>query len=166
MRRGGFEGLRDAVARGERLPDVGPHALGRAGATAVGARPPLVAFNVYLASEDEPAAREVARAVRESGGGLPAVRAIGFFVAERGCVTVSMNLVDVAVTGVRAAFDEVARLGGERGMAVTASEIVGLVPESALAPEDAAHVRLEGFDPATQVLERLLEQPRGTKGDG
>jgi glutamate formiminotransferase / 5-formyltetrahydrofolate cyclo-ligase len=158
VRRGEFEGLREAVARGERLPDFGPHEIGRAGATAVGARKPLVAFNVYLDGRDEGAAVEIARAVRESSGGLPAVRAIGFAVPERGgVVTVSMNLVDHEVTGPRAAFDEVTRLAGERGLSVTDSEIVGLVPASALDAGDIDHLRLTGFDPDRQVLERLLE---------
>lgn len=155
VRRGEFEGLREAVARGERLPDLGPHRIGRAGATAVGARTPLVAFNVYL-DGDVGSAKEIAKAVRESSGGLPAVRAIGFEVPERGGVTVSMNLVDHEVTGVREAFDEVARLAHERGMAVRSSEIVGLVPQAALSEQDAAHVRLEGFDADTQILERLV----------
>jgi glutamate formiminotransferase len=158
VRKGEYEGLRDAVARGERLPDFGPHELGRAGATAVGARKPLVAFNVYLDGRDEAAAKEIAVAIRESSGGLPAVRAIGFGVPERGgIVTVSMNLVDHEVTGLRPAFDEVARLAGDRGMAITDSEIVGLVPEAALGADDIDHLRLAGFDPDRQVLERLLE---------
>jgi glutamate formiminotransferase len=158
VRRGEFEGLRDAVGRGERLPDFGPHTIGRAGATAVGARKPLVAFNLYLDGTDEEAAKEIARAVRESSGGLPAVRGIGFAVPERGgIVTISMNLVDHEVTGLRVAFDEVSRLAEARGMWVTDSEIVGLVPSSALGPDDVAHLRLEGFDPDRQILERLVE---------
>ena len=158
VRKGEFEGLRDAVARGERLPDFGPYVLGSPGATAVGARKPLVAFNVYLDGRDEDAAKEIAKAIRESSGGLPAVRAIGFAVPERdGFVTVSMNLVDHEVTGLRTAFDRVARLAGERGMTITDSEIVGLVPEAALGADDIDHLRLAGFDPGRQVLERLLE---------
>jgi glutamate formiminotransferase len=155
VRRGEFEGLRDAVGRGERLPDFGPHRIGRAGATAVGARKPLVAFNVYLTGTED-GAKEVARTVRESTGGLPAVRAIGFAVPDRGGVTVSMNLVDVGVTTPRAAFDEVARLAAKRGMEITSSEIVGLAPEAALAPGDPEHLRLEGFDENAQILERLV----------
>jgi glutamate formiminotransferase len=160
VRKGEYEGLRAAVAAGERLPDFGPNRLGRAGATAVGARKPLVAFNVYLRGE-EAAAKEIARMVRESGGGLPAVRAIGFAVPERGCVTVSMNLVDSDVTPPRVAFDRVAELGAERGLSVIDSEIVGLVPGSALGDEDVSHLRLKGFDASKQVLERSLEEDRG-----
>jgi glutamate formiminotransferase len=157
VRRGEFEGLRAAVAVGERLPDFGPHEIGSAGATAVGARAPLIAFNVYLAGGDESSAKEIAREVRESSGGLPAVRAIGFSVPDHGRVTVSMNLVDHAVTGLRTAFDAVAAGAGARGMRVLDSEIVGLVPEAAIGPGDVDHINLAGFDPATQVLERLLE---------
>jgi glutamate formiminotransferase len=153
VRKGEFEGLREAVARGERLPDFGPHELGRAGATAVGARKPLIAFNVYLTGSVEDA-KEIARAVRESSGGLPAVRAIGFEVPEG--VTVSMNLVDFEVTGIRAAFDAVTDMASERGMEVVSSEIVGLVPRAALGPGDAEHVRLQGFDEDGQILERLV----------
>jgi glutamate formiminotransferase len=155
VRRGEFEGLREAVARGERLPDFGPHRLGRAGATAVGARKPLVAFNVYLTGTED-AAKEIARSVRESSGGLPAVRAIGFAVPERGAVTVSMNLVDVDVTSPRAAFETVRKLATDRGLEVRSSEIVGLVPRAALAEDDIGYLRLEGFDADGQILERLV----------
>jgi glutamate formiminotransferase len=84
------------------------------------------------------------------------VRAIGFETPERGGVTVSMNLVDFEVTGIRTAFDAVASLAAKRDMRVLSSEIVGLVPEAALANGDAKHVRLEGFDEDTQILERLV----------
>jgi glutamate formiminotransferase len=165
VRRGEFEGLRDAVARGERLPDFGPHRLGPAGATAVGARAPLVAFNLYLDGTDEDAAKAIARSVRESGGGLPAVRAIGFAVPERGgIVTVSLNLVDHEVTGLRDAYAAVATQAQAREMRVTDTEIVGLVPQDAIAPGDVEALHLEGFDPSRQVLERLLEAAEGATG--
>ena len=157
VRKGEFEGLREAVAAGDRLPDFGPHEIGPAGATAVGARKPLVAFNTYLSGDDEAAAKDIARAVRESSGGLTAVRAIGFAVPERGCVTVSMNLVDFEVTSIREAFDAVAKEASVRGMEIADSEIVGLAPEAALPPEDGEHVRLKGFSPEEQILERLVE---------
>jgi glutamate formiminotransferase len=155
VRRGEFEGLREAVARGERLPDFGPHEIGRAGATAVGARKPLVAFNVYLSGAEDDA-KEIARSVRESSGGLPSVRAIGFAVPERGAVTVSMNLVDIDVTSPRVAFDAVRELATERGMEVISSEIVGLVPRAALGEDDIGYLRLEGFDADEQILELLV----------
>lgn len=158
VRKGEFEGLKEAVARGERLPDFGPHEIGRAGATAVGARKPLIAFNTYLSGTDEDAAKEIAKAVRESSGGLPGVRAIGFFVPERGCVTVSMNLVDHEVTGLRAAFEAVTTEAEKRGMDVLSSEIVGLVPQAAISDDDVADLRLEGFDADEQTLERLVSR--------
>ena len=162
VRKGEFEGLRDAVARGERLPDFGPHEIGGAGATAVGARKPLVAFNVYLDGTDESAAKEIARGVRESSGGLPALRVIAFRVPERGgIVTVSMNLVDHEVTGLRAAFDAVAERAEARGMRIAESEIVGLVPGSALAPGDVEYLRLARFEPEKQILERLVAATEG-----
>jgi glutamate formiminotransferase / 5-formyltetrahydrofolate cyclo-ligase len=162
VRKGEFEGLRDAVARGERLPDFGPHDLGPAGATAVGAREPLIAFNLYLDGSDVDAASAIARAVRESSGGLPAVRAIGFAIPERGgVVTVSMNLVDHRTTGLRAAFDAVSAEAADRGMRVTDGEIVGLVPASALGPGDEEYLRLSGFDADRQILERLIEPAEG-----
>ena len=157
VRAGEFEGVREAVARGERLPDFGPHLIGAAGATAVGARKPLIAFNVYLDGADEAAAKAIARAIRESSGGLPAVRAIGFAVPERSCVTVSMNLIDHDVTGIRAAFDAVEAEAVAHGMRVEDSEIVGLVPRVAIGEGDIQHVRLRGFDPDRQVLEALIE---------
>jgi glutamate formiminotransferase len=157
VRKGEFEGLRDAVAAGERLPDFGPHALGRAGATAVGARRPLIAFNVYLDGTDAGAAKEIARAIRGSSGGLPALRAIGFAVPERGgIVTVSMNLVNHEVTGLLAAYDAVAAQAGAAGMKILDSEIVGLVPAAAIAEGDIARLQLQGFDPDSQILERLV----------
>jgi len=158
VRRGEFEGLREAVERGERLPDFGPNRIGPAGATAVGARAPLVAFNVYLDGTDEAAAKAIARALRESNGGLRAVRAIGFAVPERGgIVTVSMNLVDHEVTGLRTVFARVEELAAGYGMLVTDAEIVGLVPAAALAEGDVQALRLRGFDPARQVLEQLAD---------
>lgn len=163
VRRGEFGGLREAVARGERLPDFGPREIGRAGATAVGARKPLVAFNVYLDGTDEAAAKEIARSVRESSGGLPALRAIGFRVPERGgIVTVSMNLVDHEVTGLRAAFDAVVERAAASGMRITESEVVGLLPAASLMPGDVEYLRLAGFDPEKQILERLVAASEGT----
>jgi glutamate formiminotransferase len=162
VRKGEFEGLRQAVARGERLPDFGPHEIGRAGATAVGARKPLVAFNVYLTG-NENAAKEIARSIRESSGGLRAIRAIGFAVPERGAVTVSMNLVDIEVTSPRVAFEKVRDLAAERGMEVRSSEIVGLVPRAALGEDDIGYLRLEGFDAEEQILERLVSTHGGRR---
>ena len=157
VRRGQFEGLRRAVERGERLPDLGPHRIGRAGATAVGARKPLVAFNVYLTGE-EPQAKEIASELRESGGGLPTLRAIGFAIPDRGCVTVSMNLTDHEVVATQSAFDAVREAAAARGLEVLDSEIVGLVPAASLPEDPETSILLRGFDPATQIFENAMEE--------
>jgi glutamate formiminotransferase len=161
VRRGEYEALKKAVENGERLPDFGPNRIGRAGATAVGARKPLVAFNVYLTG-DEAAAREIARTLRESSGGLPSVRAIGFAIPERGCVTVSMNLTDYEIVDTLRAFDAVGDAAAARGMNVLDSEIVGLVPRAALPPDPSATLLLRGFDPTTQIFEDAVEAKGGT----
>ena len=170
VRRGEYEGLRADVERGARLPDFGPHRIGRAGAVAVGARKPLVAFNVYFAGADEAAAKRVARAVREATGGLANVRAIGFFVPERGCVTVSMNLIDVDATPIYRALELVRVEAARHGLVVTETEIVGLVPAGALVESAGHYLQLAGFDPDRQVLENLVagagEPAAGGRGAG
>jgi glutamate formiminotransferase len=159
----GFEALRDALgppgATGspgdhpDRAPDFGgPGLHPTAGATAVGAREILVAYNVDLAGADLDLARRIAAAVRERDGGLPAVRAMGVALNERGLAQVSMNLLDYRVTPPAVAFAAVAELAGRAGARVEASEIVGLVPAAALAGVDPADLRLRG-----DVSERLLE---------
>lgn len=155
VRRGEYEGLKADVAMGKRLPDFGPHRIGKAGAVAVGARKALIAFNIYLSGTGE-AASEVARAVRESSGGLPSVRAIGFAIPERGCVTVSMNLTDHDVVGLQQAFAAVEEEAGNRGMEILDSEIVGLVPASALPGDAVQALRLRGFEPQEQILEEAV----------
>ena len=164
VRRGEYEGLRADVAQGRRLPDLGPHVIGRSGATAVGARPPLVAFNVYLSGSDERAAKEVAKRVRERSGGLVHVRAIGFAVAERGCVQVSMNLVDPVVTPPYRALELVRLEAGRFGMHVLDTEIVGLIPQAALAESAAHYLQLRGFNPDEQVIETLVARQGGGAG--
>ena len=156
VRKGQYEGLRADVAEGRRLPDFGPKALGKAGAVAVGARRPLVAFNVYFAGDDENAVKRVAKAVRESSGGLRNVRAVGFAVPERGMVTVSMNLVDVEATPIHRALELVKAEAARHGLVVKETEIVGLVPERALADAVEHYVQLAGFDHQGQVLEALI----------
>jgi glutamate formiminotransferase/formiminotetrahydrofolate cyclodeaminase len=158
VRKGEFEGLKADVARGERLPDFGPHEIGKAGAVAVGARKPLVAFNVYLdgGAEDEDAAKAIAKAVRETSGGLKNVRAIGFYVPERDCVTVSMNLVDTGATPIHRAFELVKVEASRFGLAVLDTEIVGLSPQGAIATAAEHYLQLRGFDPAEQIIENLV----------
>ena len=156
VRKGEYEGLKADVAEGKRLPDYGPHEIGKAGAVAVGARKPLVAFNVYLDGADEDAAKQIARAVRESTGGLKNVRSIGFFVEERGVVTVSMNLVDTDATPIYRALELVKLEASRFGLSVTDTEIVGMAQEAALTETAAFYLQLKGFESDEQILERVL----------
>jgi glutamate formiminotransferase len=151
----GFEALRD---RHDSPPDFGgPGLHPTAGATAVGAREVLVAYNVDLAEADLDLARRIAAAVRERDGGLPAVRAMGVALAGRGLAQVSMNLLDYRVTPPAVAFAAVAELAGRAGARVEASEIVGLVPAAALDGVDPADLRLRG------VADELLLETRLAK---
>jgi glutamate formiminotransferase / formiminotetrahydrofolate cyclodeaminase len=156
VRRGQFEGLRDEIGTTPiRTPDFGPpHVHPTAGATAVGARPFLVAYNVYLGGpEHVPVAKAVARAVRGSSGGLRYVKALGLEVD--GQAQVSMNLVDTDRTPVHRAFDMVRMEAEAHGISPTWSEIVGLVPENALFAAAARHLQLRDFS-SDVVLERKV----------
>ncbi|MGQ0537792.1 MAG: glutamate formimidoyltransferase [Gemmatimonadaceae bacterium] len=164
VRRGEFEGLRDTIASDpDRLPDFGePRVHPTAGATAVGARPFLVAYNVYLGpASNLNVAKEVAKAVRASSGGLPGVKALGLEVD--GQAQVSMNLVDLEQTALHEAFDAVRAAAAARGVAVTWSEIVGLVPEQALMRAGAHHIQLRG-DIGSIVLERRVRDATAGRG--
>jgi glutamate formiminotransferase len=158
VRGGGFAELRrTATVDPGRAPDVGgpaPHPT--AGATAVGARPFLIAYNVDLDSDDLGLARRIATAVRERDGGLPAVRALGLRLPSRGRVQVSMNLTDWRLTPPAVAFAEVARLAAAAGAEVAASEIVGLLPRAAALGIDPAAIRLTGRL-ADHVIEERLD---------
>lgn len=158
VRRGGFEALREAIGRDPaRRPDAGPARIHpTAGATAVGVRPFLIALNVDLETTDVRVAREIARAIRESSGGLPAVRALGLFLPERGVAQVSMNLCDHRRTGILSVFAEIERRAGELGVAVRRSELIGLAPREALDAEVARRIRLTDFDPETRIVEARL----------
>lgn len=134
VRRGEFEGLPKRFASGERA-DFGPsepHAT--AGAVAVGARMPLVAYNVDLATDDLAVAKDIARSVREKDGGLPAVKALGVALPERGITQVTMNLVDYRETPPHVAYREVVAQAKARGVDIVGTEIVGLLPLEALLP--------------------------------
>jgi glutamate formiminotransferase len=151
---------------GAAAPDLGgPGVHPTAGATAVGAREVLVAYNVDLAGADLELARRIARAVRERDGGLPAVRAMGVALEGRGLVQVSMNLLDYRVTPPAVAFAAVADLAGRAGARVVRSEVVGLVPAAALAGTDPAELRLDGFTPDLLLEQRLARVLRDRSGD-
>ncbi len=156
IRRGGFENLKAKMQQPEWRPDFGPAAPHpTAGATAIGARRLLVAFNVNLDTGDIDVARRVARAVRASDGGLEAVKAMGVGTAIPDVVQVSMNLVDFERTPLHEAFEAVRREAAEHGVEVRNSEIVGLAPAAALLPAAARALRLDGFT-MHRVLDRRL----------
>lgn len=174
VRRGQYEGLRSEIATPDRAPDFGPSKTHpRAGAMAVGARPFLIAWNVNLDTNDVEVAKRIARAVRESGGGLPKVQANGFAIDELDCAQVSMNLLDFGTTPIWRAWEAVAELARSEGTAPVESELIGLAPVAALldvadhagaaigAPVEerlaaaAAAIKLRDFSPL-QALELKL----------
>jgi glutamate formiminotransferase len=129
VRRGGYEDLRDHIGDPDRVPDEGPPAVNpSAGATAVGARIPLIAYNVNLKTADLQVAKDIAKTIRASSGGLPNVKALGFELADRGLVQVSMNLTDYRVTNIWKVFSVIRDEAKRRGVEVEASEIVGTIP--------------------------------------
>jgi len=159
VRRGEFEGLREAIARDPaRAPDEGPKKAVHptAGAVAIGARPPLIAYNVNLASDDLELARTIAGEIRERDGGLPCVKAIGLALDD-GVVQVSMNLTDYRRTSILTAFEAVHSRAEAAGVAVRESEVIGLLPEDALT-DVARHVLVAPGLSRAQVLEaRILD---------
>ncbi|MGZ8378302.1 MAG: glutamate formimidoyltransferase [Gemmatirosa sp.] len=162
IRRGEFEGLRDELGTNPaRTPDFGPNAIHvSAGATVIGARPFLVAYNVYLGpASNLPVAREVAKAVRGSSGGLRFVKALGLEVD--GQAQVSMNLVDTEKSPLHRAYEAVRTEAAAHGVAPTWSELVGLVPERALLEAGARHVQLRGFTPAMLLEQQVRDAVQG-----
>lgn len=157
LRRGEYEGLKQEIETDpERKPDFGPARMHpTAGATVVGARPILIAWNVNLATKDVHVAKRIAKAIRESDGGLPAVRAKGFDLADRGLVQVSMNMIDYRRTSLVRVFDEIHRLADAEGVAIAESEIVGLVPLEPLLEAASAYLKLGAFK-QSQILETRL----------
>jgi len=158
FRRGGPDELQRRIGAGELKPDFGPSRLHEsAGAVLVGARRPLIAFNVNLEGELE-TAREVAGVVRETGGGFPGVRALGLELPSAGLVQVSMNIEDWEAAALHDIVERVEREALLRGARVVGSELVGLMPAGAAAAAAGAMLRIEGFD-SSRVLElRLLER--------
>ena len=157
VRRGGYEGLRDEIGQNGREPDFGPlRTHPRAGAVAIGARPFLIAWNINLESADVELAKRIARRVRESGGGLPAVQANGFMIEEFGCAQVSMNLLDFATTPMWRVWEEVRAVAAEDGVGLRESELIGLAPLAALL-DVAAHA---GADPDAPVERRFAHAAR------
>ncbi len=152
LRHGEYEGLAARLASADGRPDDGPARFdARTGAVLVGARDVLIAYNVWLAGDDLGAARAIARAVRASGGGLPAVQALGLPLASRGRAQVSMNLLDYRVTPIPAAFDRVREEAARAGVALDRAELVGLAPRAAFAGRTPASVGLDGVDAASYL---------------
>jgi glutamate formiminotransferase / 5-formyltetrahydrofolate cyclo-ligase len=159
VRKGQFEGLRDAARRDtSRRPDVGgPELHDTAGASAVGARSFLIAYNVHLRGADIAAARAIARDIRASSGGLHGVKAIG--VLANGRAQVSMNITDFGITPMGHVHATVLHLAQRHGVLVDDSELIGLIPEAAYEPDSEWVRQITGFDPDAKVLERKLHSP-------
>ncbi len=162
VRKGQFEGLSEESPRNPgRSPDIGgPRLHPTAGATAVGARKLLLAYNIYLNTSDVSAAREIARTIRSSSGGLPNVKAIGVEMKSRGLAQVSINLTDFEVTPLHRVFEMVKLEAKRRGCAVVGSEIIGLVPRKAVDLSAEYDLQLENFSPE-RVLENRLAAVAG-----
>jgi glutamate formiminotransferase len=157
FRRGGTARLQERIDAGQVTPDFGPSRLhSTAGGVIVGARRPLIAFNVNLRGELD-VAREVAGVVREGGGGFPGVRALGLDLPRAGLVQVSMNVEDWEAAALHEIVERVAAEAEARGAEVVGSELVGLMPAGAAAAAAGAALRIDGFD-SSHVLElRLLD---------
>ncbi len=159
LRRGEYERLKAEIGSDPRLaPDFGPLRVGRAGATAVGARLPLVAYNVTLQSADLGLAKAIARSIRESSGGLPAVQARGFRTADPTVVQVSMNLLDTRRTPMTLVFERIRDEASRHGVAVLASELVGMAPAEALVGVVREALKFGRLDADAVLESRLLEQ--------
>jgi glutamate formiminotransferase len=154
VRRGEFEGLKHEIGTNlDRAPDYGPSAMGKAGATAVGARPPLIAFNVYLNTSEVGPAKAIAKAVRHSSGGLRYVKAIGLVV--EGQAQVSMNLIDHRLTPIHRVVELIRAEASRYGLLVTHTEVVGLLPAQSLIDAALSYLQLHSFS-TDQVLENRL----------
>lgn len=156
IRKGQYEGLKESIQEEERHPDFGePKLHPTAGATVVGARQPLIAFNVNLGTDRKEIADQIARAVRERNGGFKNVKAMGVVLEERNQVQVSMNLENYRTTPIYRVLETIRREAARYGVAVVGSELVGLVPQQALVDVAQWYLQLEAFDP-DQVLENRL----------
>ncbi|MBI1297388.1 glutamate formimidoyltransferase [bacterium] len=150
IRQGEYEALCREIGNPERQPDYGPVRVGPAGAVVVGARPFLIAYNVYLHSGDVTIAKHIARAIRERDGGLPAVRALGLLVA--GQAQVSMNLVDFRRTPLHVVVEAIRAEAARLGVGVAHSELIGMIPQEVLFEAAAHYLNLADFS-----SERVLE---------
>lgn len=155
VRRGQYEGLKERITTPEGQPDYGPSILGKAGATAIGARPPLVAFNVNLGTNNMAIAKAIAKGIRGSSGGFVNVKALGVELTEEGIVQVSMNMVDTQGTPLYRALEFIKTEAAHYGVPVIGSEIVGLVPLQPMLDVAEYYLHLKGFTPE-QILEKRV----------
>ena len=159
VRKGQFEGLRDASRRdASRRPDIGgPELHETAGASAVGARSFLIAYNVHLKEPDVTAARAIARDIRAANGGLHGVKALG--VLANGRAQVTMNITDFNITPMRHVHATIQHLAQRHGVLIDDAELIGLIPQAAYEPDSDWARQITGFDSDSKVLERRLHAP-------
>lgn len=157
IRKGQFEGMAEKVQKPEWEPDFGGRTVHpTAGVVAVGARAPLIAFNINLSTNDVTIADRIARVIRQSGGGLACVKAIGVYLRERDTAQVSINMTNYCMTPLYRVVEFVRFEAARYGVSVVGTEIVGLVPMRALIDSAEYYLGIEQFDPETQVLEYRL----------
>jgi glutamate formiminotransferase len=157
VRQGEFEGLsRELGSNPDRAPDFGPNRIHpTAGATVVGARMILIAYNVNLASPDLALAKRIAKTIRESSGGMPNVKALGLMLHDRNIAQISMNLTNYKVSSMKAVFDRITQLARESGVKVLESELIGLAPQDAFRGTSHQELMITGFSP-DQIIENRL----------
>ena len=153
-RKGQFEGMPAKLLEPDWAPDFGERKIHpTAGITAIGARPPLIAFNVNLATSDVQIAKNIAKVIRASSGGFAACKAMGFMLEDRGIAQVSMNMVNYELTSIPVVFEMIRSLAERYGTYIVGSELVGLAPAKALLDCAEFYLKLENFDAKNQVME-------------
>jgi len=157
VRKPQFEGLRDLIGTDpDRLPDFGPSRIHpTAGAVAVGARMPLIAYNVDLDSEDLKLAKKIAKQIRERGGGFPGIKALGMLITDRKCAQVSMNVCDYTRTSLQTVYSAIEEHAKAAGVSVRSSEVVGLLPATALQPGWVEKLKITSFSDQ-QIIENRI----------
>jgi glutamate formiminotransferase/formiminotetrahydrofolate cyclodeaminase len=156
IRHGEYERLKTEIASSpDRAPDFGPRRLGPAGATVIGARAFLVAYNVFLSTDNVEVARKIARAIRNSSGGLRYVKALGLLV--NGKAQVSMNLTDFSKTPIHVAVEMIRREAARYGVGIESSELIGMIPQQALLDAAAWYLQLDNLKPEMVLENRLRE---------
>ena len=155
VRRGQYAGLRESIKTPERTPDYGPSVLGKAGAIAIGARPPLVAFNVNLGTTNIEIGKAIAKGIRGSSGGFVNIKALAIDLSEQGLIQISMNMVDTQGTPLYRALEFIKTEAAHFGVPIVGSEIVGLVPLDAMMDVATYYLGLHDFS-SEQLLEKRV----------